>query len=246
MPRGVYSGPGRDASRRLEQTREDPERDALIAATVNNMMRRGQVVTRRDAQTLAASHGTRRGGRRGAGGVRRVSFSFRARTRGSKLPTGLLVPLPRAPESEDANEDAQLDATRSSLDETDPESEDAFGGSEPPRRRRVLRTLGTRALLRDSASRGGGAPSRSRDERRERRALAASACVSCGRRTRGDSTVRRRRRLLDPDEDSDQRRVGDVLRSVAAGAGGGAPGPSVRPESVDAARDEAVVVDGAP
>jgi hypothetical protein len=52
----------------------------------------------------------------------------------------------------------------------------------------------------------------------------------------------------DPDEDSpNPRRVGDVLRNVATGDAGGAPGPECPPrERVDAARDEAVVVDGAP
>ena len=146
MPRGVYSGPGRDASRRLEQTREDPERDALIAATVSNMMRRGQVVTRRD---LAASHGlaappgpeTRAERERESEG----SPSFLSPRAPENEDAGFETPdgsprslLPRAPE----NEDAQFDATRSSLDDTDPESEHAFtAGGEPPRAARVLRTL---------------------------------------------------------------------------------------------------------
>ena len=141
MPRGVYSGPGRDASRRLEQTREDPERDALIAATVSNMMRRGQVVTRRD---LAASHGlaappgpeTRAERERESEGS--PSFLSREDARFETPDGSPRSLLPRAPE----NEDAQFDATRSSLDDTDPESEHAFtAGGEPPRAARVLRTL---------------------------------------------------------------------------------------------------------
>ena len=42
MPRSAVSGGERSEITRLERAREDPERDALIAATVNNMLRRSQ------------------------------------------------------------------------------------------------------------------------------------------------------------------------------------------------------------
>ena len=256
MPRGVYSGPGRDASRRLEQTREDPERDALIAATVNNMMRRGQVVTRRDAQTLAASHGlaappgpeTRAERERESEGS--PSFLSREDARFETPDGSPRSLLPRAPENEDANEDAQFDATRSSLDETDPESEDAFtAGGEPPRAARVLRTLEDAehffATLPPGAAghllvpgTSGASGERSR---RARASRVADATREIPPSDDGDVSS-------DPDEDSpNPRRVGDVLRNVATGDAGGAPGPECPPrERVDAARDEAVVVDGAP
>ena len=257
MPRGVYSGPGRDASRLLEQTREDPERDALIAATVNNMMRRVHVVTGRDVQTLAASLP---GGPETREERERESFlllsegspSFLSREDARfETPDGSPRSLlPRAPENEDANEDAQFDATRSSLDETDPESEDAFtAGGEPPRAARVLRTLEDAehffATLPPGAAghllvpgTSGASGERSR---RARASRVADATREIPPSDDGDVSS-------DPDEDSpNPRRVGDVLRNVATGDAGGAPGPECPPrERVDAARDEAVVVDGAP
>jgi len=267
MPRGVYSGPGRDASRRLEQTREDPERDALIAATVSNMMRRGQVVTRRDAQTLAASHGlaappgpeTRAERERESEG----SPSFLSPRAPENEDAGFETPdgsprslLPRAPE----NEDAQFDATRSSLDDTDPESEDAFtAGGEPPRAARVLRTLEDAEHFFATLPPGaeghllvpGTSGASGERARRARAPRAGDATREIPPSDDGDFSS-------DPDEDSPNPRrvveaeaargVGDVLRNVATGdAGPRSPGPECPPrERVDAVRDEAVVVDGAP
>ena len=250
MPRGVYSGPGRDASRRLEQTREDPERDALIAATVNNMMRRGQVVTRRD---LAASHGlaappgpeTRAERERESEGS--PSFLSREDARFETPDGSPRSLLPRAPE----NEDAQFDATRSSLDDTDPESEHAFtAGGEPPRAARVLRTLEDAEHFFATLPPGaeghllvpGTSGASGERSRRARASRAADATREIPPSDDGDVSS-------DPDEDSpNPRRVGDVLRNVATDdAGPRSPGPECPPrERVDAVRDEAVVVDGAP
>ena len=263
MPRGVYSGPGRDASRRLEQTREDPERDALIAATVSNMMRRGQVVTRRD---LAASHGlaappgpeTRAERERESEGS--PSFLSREDARFETPDGSPRSLLPRAPENEDANEDVQFDATRSSLDETDPESEDAFtAGGEPPRAARVLRTLEDAEHFFATLPPGaeghllvpGTSGASGERSRRARASRAADATREIPPSDDGDVSS-------DPDEDSPNPRrvveaeaargVGDVLRNVATDdAGPRSPGPECPPrERVDAVRDEAVVVDGAP
>ena len=261
MPRGVYSGPGRDASRRLEQTREDPERDALIAATVSNMMRRGQVVTRRDAQTLAASHGlaappgpeTRAERERESEG----SPSFLSPRAPENEDAGFETPdgsprslLPRAPENEDAH----------SLDDTDPESEDAFtAGGEPPRAARVLRTLEDAEHFFATLPPGaeghllvpGTSGASGERARRARAPRAGDATREIPPSDDGDFSS-------DPDEDSPNPRrvveaeaargVGDVLRNVATGdAGPRSPGPECPPrERVDAVRDEAVVVDGAP
>ena len=141
MPRGLYSGPNsgpaREEARRLEQAREDPERDALIAATVSNMMRRGQVVSREDLRAVATH-------RLGQGTVenRPRVFPTRPETR-EETSRGRDVASvsslsPPAPESEDEG----FDVTRSSINPTDPESEDdVAAGDEPRRAARVLRTL---------------------------------------------------------------------------------------------------------
>jgi hypothetical protein len=137
MPRGVYSGPGREESRRLENARDDPERDALISATVSNMMRRGQVVSGEDLRAVATH-------RLGQGTVENRPRDFptrpetRVETSRERDVASVSSLRPPAPESEDEG----FDVTRSSLNPSDPESEDdAAAGDEPRRAARVLRTL---------------------------------------------------------------------------------------------------------
>ena len=119
MPRGVYSGPGREESRRLENARDDPERDALISATVSNMMRRGQVVSGEDLRAVATH-------RLGQGTVENRPRDFptrpetRVETSRERDVASVSSLRPPAPESEDEG----FDVTRSSLNPSDPESED--------------------------------------------------------------------------------------------------------------------------